>query len=163
MIVASNTSPLINLAAVSHLNLLQELYGTIYIPQAVYDEIVIDGVGQAGANEVDQADWIKIEPVINQPMVSSLQTDLDVGEAEAIVLAVELNADLLLLDERKGRLVAHRLGLNYIGLLGLLIRAKQEQLISDVKPTMDRLRQNVGFWVSDELYDYILQTTEETK
>lgn len=163
MIVVSNTSPLINLAAINHLNLLQKLYGKIVIPQAVYDEIVIEGAGQAGAEKVKKAAWIEVKPVANRPLVKSLETDLDLGEAEAVVLAVELNAELLLIDERKGRVVAGRLGVNYIGLLGILVKAKHDGLIPAVGPVMDSLRTKAGFWVSNKLYDHILQMTGESK
>ena len=163
MIVVSNTSPIINLAIVGQLNLLQALYGKVVIPQAVYDEIVIEGARQAGAEEVDKLDWIEVKQVANRPMVTSLEADLDIGEAEAIVLAVELNADLLLIDERKGRAIAHRLGINHIGLLGILVKAKHDGLISAVGPVMDSLMTKAGFWLSDELYKHILQVAGERK
>lgn len=163
MIVVSNTSPVINLAVVNHLNLLQKLYSKVVIPQAVYDEIVIEGAGQAGAEEVEQSEWIEVRPVANRPLVKSLESDLDIGEAEAVVLAVELKADLLLIDERKGRAVANRLGVNYIGLLGVLVQAKHNGLIPAVRPVMDSLMTQAGFWVSNELYAHILQVTGESK
>lgn len=163
MIVVSNTSPVINLAVVNHLSLLQKLYSKVVIPQAVYDEIVIEGAGQAGAEEVGQSEWIEVRPVANRPLVKSLESDLDLGEAEAVVLAVELKADLLLIDERKGRAVAHRLGVNHIGLLGVLVQAKHNGLIPAVRPVMDSLMTQAGFWVSTELYAHILQMTDESK
>jgi uncharacterized protein len=90
MKVVSNTSPLINLAQIGQLNLLQQLYDQVVVPQAVYDEIVVAGAGQPGATEVETYDWIKVKQVTHQQMVTSLQADVDIGEAEAIVLAVEL-------------------------------------------------------------------------
>jgi predicted nucleic acid-binding protein len=163
MIVVSNTSPIINLAVIGQLNLLRELYDKVIIPQAVYDEIVIEGAGQAGAEEIDELDWIEVKKVTNRPMITSLEADLDVGEAEAIVLAVELNADLLLIDERKGRILANHLGINYIGLLGILVRAKHEGLISTVGSVMDSLMTKAGFWISDDLYNHILRVAGESK
>jgi predicted nucleic acid-binding protein len=163
MIVVSNTSPVINLAVVNHLNLLQQLYSKVVIPQAVYDEIVIEGAGQAGAEEVEQSEWIEVKPVANRPLVKSLESDLDLGEAEAVVLAVELKADLLLIDERKGRAVANRLGVTHIGLLGVLVQAKHNGLIPAVRPVMDSLMTQAGFWVSNELYEHILQVTGESE
>jgi predicted nucleic acid-binding protein len=163
MIIVSDTSPIINLAVIGQLSLLQKLYGTVVVPQAVYEEIVIEGAGQAGATEVAQADWIEIKGITNRPLVTSLEGELDIGEAEAIVLAVELKADLLLIDERKGRIVANRLGVNSIGLLGVLIRAKHEGMISAVGLIMDELRSKAGFWIDDELYNYILQVAGECK
>jgi len=163
MIVVSNTSPIINLAVIGQLDLLRQLYGKVVVPQAVHDEIVIEGVGQAGAEEVEKLGWIKVEPVTNRPMVTSLASDLDIGEAEAIVLAVEVEAELLLIDERKGRMIASRLGVKHIGLLGVLVQAKHEGLISEVGPVMERLKVKAGFWISEELYDHILQVAGESK
>jgi len=90
MIVVSNTSPIINLAMVDELDLLRELYGKVVMPQAVYDEIAVGGAGQVGAEEVDKLDWIEVKPVTNRPMVTSLEADLNTGEVEAIVLAIEI-------------------------------------------------------------------------
>ena len=101
-LVISNTSPVINLAAVGQLDLLRHLYGKIVIPQAVYSEIVIVGTGQPGAVEVETLDWIETRQVRNRTVVTALQLELDEGEAAAIALAAELKADLILLDERKG-------------------------------------------------------------
>jgi hypothetical protein len=161
MIVVSDASPMINLAIIDQLNLLQKLYGTVVVPQAVYEEIVIEGAGQVGATEVTEADWIKITQSTNRPLLTSLEGELDRGEAEAIVLAFELKADLLLIDERKGRIVANRLGINAIGLLGILVKAKHEGLISTVGLIMDNLKSKAGFWISEELYHYVLQAAGE--
>jgi len=99
--------------------------------------------------------------VADRNLVASLQLELDDGEAEAIALAVELKADLILLDERKGRVIAARLGLRFIGLLGMLVEAKHRSLISAVRPIMNDLIGKAGFWIGQELYDYILQVAEE--
>lgn len=163
MIVVSDTSPIINLAVIGQLNLLHRLYGTVVVPQAVYEEIVVEGVGQAGAVEVKQASWVEVKQITNRPLVTSLEGDLDIGEAEAIVLAVELKADLLLIDERKGRAVANRLGVNHIGLLGILIQAKHEGMISTAGSVMDDLKSKAGFWIGQDLYDHILQVVGENK
>jgi len=161
MRVVSNTSPLLNLATIGQLNLLKELYGRVILPPAVYHEIVEAGAGQPGAKEVQASDWLEVRPVINQSLVTALQVDVDVGEASAMVLALELTADLLLLDERKGRLVASRLGLKMTGVLGILIEAKRHGLISAVKPILDSLVEQVSFRVSPQLYQEVLQMAKE--
>jgi hypothetical protein len=161
MIIVSNTSPLINLAHIGQLNLLQQLYEQVVIPPAVYDEIVVAGAGQPGATEVESYNWIQVKQVTHQQMVTSLQFDVDRGEAEAIVLAVEIKPDLLLLDERKGRLIASRLGIKLTGVLGILIEAKRHGLITEVKPIMDVLTDQVGFRVSISLYQQVLQVANE--
>jgi len=162
MIIVSDTSPILNLAVIGQLHLLPKLYGTVVVPQAVYTEIVIRGTGQIGAMEVAQANWIECKQIANRPLVTSLEGELDIGEAEAIVLAVELKDVLLLIDERKGRIVANRLGVNSIGLLGILIKAKHEGLILAVGLLMDELRAKAGFWIGDDLYNRVLQAAGES-
>ena len=161
MIVVSNTSPIINLAAVGQLDLLRQLYGKVIIPQAVYHEITVIGAGQPGAMEVQTLEWIETKQVTNRALVMVLQTELDEGEVEAIALAIELRADLLLLDERLGRTIASRLGLQFIGLLGVLIEAKQKGYTPAVKPVLDDLVTKAGFWVSPQLYARVLQAAGE--
>lgn len=156
MIVVSNTSPIINLAAIDKLELLEALFGAILIPEGVADEIVVKGAGQAGSDAVRQANWITTRPVNNRLAVQSLRLELDGGEAECIILAQEQEADLLLLDERKARRVARQFGLRTIGLLGILIEAKRRGLISNVKDLLDALRTVAGFWIRSDLYEYVL-------
>ena len=161
MIVLSNTSPITNLAAVGQLDLLRQLYEKVLIPQAVYRELT-DGDGrQPGAIEVQTLGWIETRAVADRVLVTALQTELDEGEAEAIALAKELAADLLLLDERRGRAVASRLDLQFVGLLGVLIEAKQKGCLPAVKPVLDDLVAKAGFWVSQQLYARVLQTAGE--
>jgi predicted nucleic acid-binding protein len=161
VIVVSNASPLINLAAIGRLDLLHQLYGRIVIPRAVYREIVVDGTGQSGSDQVKTLEWIETRWVVDRVLVASLCLEVDEGEAESIVLASELEADLLLLDERRGRLVASRLGLRFVGLLGVLVEAKHRGLIPGVQPVLDDLIQKAGFWISRELYDRVLQAAGE--
>ena len=152
MIVISDTSPLINLAWIGKFSLLEQLYGSMLIPTAVWQEAVEMGGGQPGSAEIKAADWIQIVEVQNTPLVIALQQDLDAGEAEAIALALEQNADLLLIDERLGRTTASRFGLSYIGLIGVLITAKKQGLLTAIKPDLDMLRRVAGFYISDQLY-----------
>jgi predicted nucleic acid-binding protein len=161
MIIVSNTSPLINLAIVGQLDLLRQLYGRIIIPQAVYHEIVVIGAGQAGAVEVKTFDWIEVQSAPDRILVTSLELELDSGEAEAIALATVLKADLLLMDERKGRIVASHLGLKFIGLLGVLVEAKRRGLVAEIKPIIDELIKKAGFWMSQQLYEHVLQEVGE--
>jgi predicted nucleic acid-binding protein len=162
MSIVSNASPLINLARIGKISLLQDLYGELIIPVAVWQEIVVKGSGQPGADEVKAADWIKQQDVTNRQLTRALKQELDAGEAEAIALALEIGADLLLMDEHLGREVARHLGLRYIGLIGVLIEAKRKGLITSVKPCLDQLRDIAGFRFSEVLYTRVLQDQEES-
>ncbi len=161
MIIISDTSCIINLAQVGELELLPKIFNEIVIPQAVYDEIVLKGNNRAGAHEIKQATWIKIKQHTNKTLYQELRADLDEGEAEAITLAIELKADLLIIDEDKGRRIAESKHLNYTGLLGVLIRAKQKGLLTEVKPVLDNLIQKAKFRISSELYKEVLMLVNE--
>ena len=161
MIVVSNTSPITNLAVIGQLDMLRQLYATVLIPQAVYGEWTFNGSRQPGGREAQTLPWIEIKHVTDRMLVTALQLELDLGEAEAIALAVEVKADLLLLDERRGRLVASRLGLRFVGLLGVLTEAKQQGYISAVKPIPEDLVTKASFWVSPRLYARVLQAAGE--
>ncbi len=161
MIVVSDTSPIVNLAAVDQLNLLQRLYGRVVIPAYVYREIVITGKGQAGAKQVEECAWIETRQVANESLVDSLQLELDRGEAEAIALALELKADMILIDERRGRQAASRLNLHFIGLLGILVEAKKKGLVTDVQTILDDLIKKAGFWIDRSLYEHVLSAAGE--
>lgn len=160
MIVVSDSSPLISLAAVGRFDLLRQLYETISIPASVHEEVT-RAVGLAGAEELASADWISRRPVGNDFLVRALDGELDRGEAEAIALAVEIGAELLLMDERRGRAVAARFGLNVVGVLGMLVEAKQKALLDKVAPVLADLRRRAGFRVSLELYRRVLEVAGE--
>jgi uncharacterized protein len=156
MIVVSDSSPLISLAAIGRLELLRDLYGAIAIPRAVYHEVAMQDLGRPGALEVRTLDWITCRDIISSNLVVALQGKLDHGEAEAIALAAELQADLLLMDERLGRVEAARLGLRFIGILGISIEAKAKGYLREIKPFLDVLRTTAGFRVSEALYARVL-------
>jgi len=159
--VVSNTSPIVNLAAIGQLELLRGVFGSIIIPDAVYHEIVVQGAGRAGSSEIPAAEWIVQRSVNNLHVADILKQELGAGEAEALALALEIGADWILLDERLGRRWAARLGLPFTGLLGVLAKAKARSLIPAVKPLMDALRTHAGFWISPSLYQYILASVGE--
>lgn len=157
MSMVSNASPLVNLARIGQLGLLRQLYGQLTIPEAVWHEVVVQGAGQPGAEEVRGAAWIETRRVADRQLVRTLQQELDAGEAEAIALGLEIGAELLLMDERLGRETAHHLGLRYTGVIGVLIEAEHKGLIPSVKVHLDRLRDMAKFRVSDALYARIVQ------
>ncbi|QJB44270.1 DUF3368 domain-containing protein [Dolichospermum flos-aquae] len=163
MIVVSDTSPINNLAAINQLHLLQQLYGTVLIPEAVYQELTDPDFPVAGAKEVQTFTWIQIRAVEDRTMLKALSSELDPGEAEAIVLALEMKAEQVLIDERRGRMIAARLNLHYTGILGVLVEAKSQGFISTVKPLLDDLINKAGFWVTEPLYKSVLRLVNETK
>lgn len=161
MSVVCNASPLINLAQIGLLTLLRDLYHTLVIPDAVWHEVVVAGAGQPGAREVQAADWITVQPVTNRPLVQALQQELDAGEAEAIALALELTAELLIMDERLGRETAQHLGVPCIGVIGVLLEARHSGKIHALTPYLDALRHQAGFWISEPLYQRVRQDVGE--
>jgi predicted nucleic acid-binding protein len=161
VIIVSDTSPINNLTAINHLYLLNQLYGTVFIPEAVYRELTDPSFPVAGATEVQTFDWVQTRAVSDRTLVKALSNELDIGEAEAIALAVEMQADQVLIDERRGRLVASRLNLRYTGILGILVEAKGKGLIAEVRPLLDALINEAGFWVTEPLYNSVLQLVNE--
>ncbi len=155
MIVVSDATPLIALAKIHHLLLLRELFGILYVPQAVFDEVTASAPTRPGANAVRRADWILVRIPVDKSKVAYLRADLDPGEAEALVLAEELHADWVLIDEIKARLAAENLGIKYIGTVGLLLLAKQRGYVSAIKPLLDTLRSR-KFYLSDRVYQGVL-------
>jgi predicted nucleic acid-binding protein len=162
VIIVSDTSPINNLAAINQLHLLHQLYGTVLIPEAVCRELTDPKFPVAGATEVKTFEWIQTRAVSDRTLVEALSNELDIGEAEAIALAVEIQAEQVLIDERRGRLVASRLNLRYTGILGILVEAKNKGLIAEVKSLLDALINEAGFWVTESLYNSVLQLVNET-
>jgi uncharacterized protein len=161
MIVVSNTSPLTNLAAIGQFSLLQVLFDEIYIAEGVVAEISSQGSKWPGAAEVEVAHWIHVEQVSNKSLVDALRLDLDFGEAETIALAIQLQADLVLLDEQTGRRAAQYLNLMVMGVVGFLVRAKKLSLLDEVHSHLDNLRQYAGFYLSQSVYEHALQLADE--
>ena len=161
MIVVSDTSALSNLALVNHLWLLESIYRTVIIPEAVASEL--SAASNRTISDILQLGWIQTKSLSNLQLANQLQRDrgLDTGEASAIALALELQADDLLIDERLGRQEALQLGLSIIGILGILLVAKQRNLIPQVQPIMDNLINQAGFRVSPLLYQRILVLAQE--
>ncbi|MFQ5857605.1 MAG: DUF3368 domain-containing protein [Anaerolineae bacterium] len=162
MIVVSDTSPLTNLAAIGQFDLLRHLYARLHIAHGVWNELNAEGKRWPGRDEVAASDWIERHEVQDGALVTALQRDLDRGEAESIALALELGADLILLDEKEGRRAAQRLGLRVVGVVGILLEARANNLVDAVRPHLDALRQTAGFYLSESLYQYALELVGES-
>lgn len=158
MLIVSDTSPITNLIQVNQLELLNKMFGEIVIPNKVFEEL---SVYEGHKEEIGNQDWILIKSVKNKELVKALEKQLDSGEAEAIILAKELEADLLIIDERKGRKAAEEYGLKIIGLLGVLIQGKKKGHIDKLKPILDELIEEVGFRVGKKLHERILKEIDE--
>lgn len=161
LVVVSNTSPIFYAAEIGQLDLLRVVYGQIIIPNAVYEELVIRAAGLAISRQVRQVDWIHRQEVATISLATALRQELDAGEAESIALAKEIPANLLLMDERKGRHIAKREGLTKIGICGVLLDAKSKGHLTLVKPILDNLFQNTNFRGNQELYDQVLRQAKE--
>ena len=160
MLIVSDTSPIIALSVCNKLDLLDKLFNKVYIPQAVFNELAVPDKPKTH----DIIEWAKskIIPVKNYNVTTALSMNLDLGEAEALVLYWEVAADFLLIDEKKGRIIAHRNGIKTVGTIGILLLSKQKGFITSVKPLLDLLIQN-GFHLSDIFYKQILERTGESR
>jgi predicted nucleic acid-binding protein len=163
MLVASNTSPISNLAVIGRLSLLRSQFQEIWIPGAVQSELhqLSDPAALKEIQQALQDGWIKPRVLREDHVARLLEADLDPGEAEAIALALELSADLILLDERDGRSAAERAGLRVTGVLGVLLRAKTDGQIPLIKPDIEALRTQARFFLSARLQEKVLAIAGE--
>ncbi|EDX73831.1 hypothetical protein MC7420_5711 [Coleofasciculus chthonoplastes PCC 7420] len=153
MIIVSNTSPINYLILIGYIHLLPELFQQIIIPKTVYRELSDASAPSPVQNWIaTPPDWLKIQPV-NQPSDTILDL-LDPGERAAIILAQEINADLLLLDDMKARRTATERGFAITGILGILDQAATMKLID--LPVAVQSLQNTSFWASDNLFQKLL-------
>lgn len=159
--VISNASPIMNLAVICQLDLLMQFFSEIYIPQAVWREVVIEGEGKKGTENVKRANWIKVIEVENSPFLQLLKKDIDEGEAETIAYAIQIKAALVLLDEEEAREIADFYGLKKTGVIGILIRAKLMGKLPSLKEALDKLREKAGFWIKESLYQDVLEEVGE--
>ena len=159
MIIVSDTIPIISLMKIDQLDLLEKLFKKVKIPVAVYHELTTNQKFKQEAELIKSKTFIDVARVVDTKSVSILQraTGLDKGESEAIVLAEEIKANLLLMDERKGRLVAKQMGNQITGTLGVIINAYEENLItSEVTLQCFEQLKNSGIRISDSLYSSLI-------
>lgn len=156
--VVSNTTPIISLLKLNLLDILPQLYDKVYIPLAVFNEIEA-GKAKGFYKDLSEVDWVKVTEIQDKQAVKYF-IDLDSGEAEAIVLATELNADLILLDEKLGRIHAKHADLKVTGTIGILIKAKTVGLIGEIKPLLNELTEK-DVWIDERLKKVILERVGE--
>ena len=159
MIVVSDTTPIISLIKINRLDLLEELFSEVLIPDAVFRELTTNTIFANEAQIVKSSSFLKISSVQNKKALQLLKavSGLDDGESEAIILADELKASVLVMDERKGRKVAQKMGINITGTVGILIQAYDEKKISaaDVKSYLTQLM-NSNIRLSESLIQQAL-------
>ena len=161
MIAVCNTSPISNLIQIDALPLLGRLFAQITIPPEVVGELDAGSEDLGAWREAPGAAAIEVLPAINRDLVKELSTTLHSGESAAIVLALQIAGSILVMDEADGRKAAMRLGLRVVGTVGILLRAKEQQLIEKVEPYLRALRTEARFWLSDDLYNHALVLSGE--
>lgn len=157
--VISDTTPILSLLKINKLYLLKELYGQIIVPYAVFREIE-NGKQKPCYQNLKHTEWIKFEYLKN-PTSLDLFIDLDAGEAEVLILAKEINADLVILDEILGRRYAKQLGLNMTGTIGILLKSKEIGLIKSISGLLTELSEK-GTWFNQKLIKMVLKLSNES-
>jgi len=143
-IVIADSSCLIGLSKIGKLEVLQQLFGKILIPEAVYHEVVIQGSGRVGAEDVKNANWIEKRKVQNELAVKAFRINIGHGESEAIALATESKADFIILDDLKARQTSEELGLPVIGTIAVLQKSVEKGIIENLESAINDLR-DAGF------------------
>ena len=160
MTVICNATPLINFAAINRLDILETAFVQIVIPQAVYDETTVRGfLGSEFVLQAISSKWLQVRSV--STIAPNIPPELDKGEREAIALVLEIGEQRILLDEREARQVAQSLGLQVIGTLGILLLAKNREIITQVQPLLDAMIDSAQYWVSRTLYEQVLRQAGE--
>ena len=158
--VVVNTTPLIALSHVGQLSVLKQLYGEITIPEAVYKELSVK-TDSICKRVVDASlDWIHVEKIQNQMAKTMYKTQLHDGEVEVMILSKEIGADVVIIDDANAKKHAKYLGLPVTGTLGVLIKAKQEGYIEDLKSVLHQMIDH-GIYMSNNLIELCLKQVGE--
>lgn len=157
MTTVCNSTPIISLSSVGQFDILQQLFGEIVIAEAVYQEL--KAKQSYGYHEID-APFVRVMPVQGQAYCDLLLKELDKGEAETIILAKELNASRVLIDENLGYRIARNAGLNVVRTLSILLKAKEAGIIPALKPILDDMVYK-GRWYSQAVYQAVLERAGE--
>jgi uncharacterized protein len=152
--VVSNSSPLIALVRIERLDLVPALLQSVLIPPAVAREIA--------PSIPDLPSWVSVQVPSGRLSVPTLRGRLGAGEREAIALAVEIDAEAIVLDDLPARRAAEAAGLSVIGTLGLLLEAKRTGLLATIRPELDKLLAS-SFFLSEQLYDKLLRLARESE
>ncbi len=159
--IVSNTTPISNLLHIDKISVLSELFGAVYIPEAVANEVGVVFSSYEEWQECVEGKKIIIQPISNTIFVKQLVPFLHQGEAEAICLSLEKKAKLCLIDDKDARTIAQLHNLPVTGTLGVLLKAKKTGLISSVKQLIDKLRGEHHFWIREDMYQKVLHIAKE--
>lgn len=158
--VVVNSTPLIALSIINKLDILKQLYGKVYVPYGVYEEICVEGSSRVGSDILKNTDFLIIEKIKNEDARKFFQTSLHKGEVEVMILGNEIKVDLCIIDDLLARKYAKYLGFNITGTLGILIKAKEKGIIQDVKSLADELIRN-NIYIDDKLYRKVMELAHE--
>lgn len=158
-LVVSDTSPLLNLALIERLDLLETQFSDVTVPRRVWRELTERNDGLEALRGLRDDGVLRLVEVERSDLFVEIFHELDLGETAAICYAVEHDADLVLLDERDGRRVARRHDLDITGVIGILLRGSKTGEV-DLESELDALRE-AGFWISDDLYARVLSEADE--
>jgi predicted nucleic acid-binding protein len=158
-LVVSDTSPLLNLALIEQLDLLESQFSSITVPRQVWDELAEGDAGLNAIRELRDNGFLTVVNVERSDLFIEIFRALDLGETAAICYAIEQDAELILLDEKEGRRVARDHGLTVTGVIGILLKGANNSNVK-LEQELDALRE-AGFWISDALYSRILESAEK--
>lgn len=159
MVIVSDTSPIVCLAHLKHITLLQKLFEEVLIPASVYNELLENSI--IDNFFLQQNPFFKIKNPENNSLVKKLKEQLDIGESEAIALSIEAKPEFLLIDESLGREVALLYHLSIKGTLGILLLAKERNLLPEIKPLIYTLQEEINFRIKPSLLQLVLQKANE--
>ena len=159
MVVVSDTSPVVCLAHLKNINLLEKLFGKVLIPVSVYNELLQSDI--IDNHFLQQNSFFTIKNPVNTVIVKKLRKQLDIGESEAIALSIEERPEFLLIDESLGREIALHYNLRIKGTLGILLLGKERDYLSEIKPLIFQLQEEINFRIKPSLLQLILQKANE--
>jgi len=158
--VISNSTPLIALKKIEKLELLYKIYGEIIIPYGVYEEVILESSVKEPHDFIKESGFIKIMKIRNEEAKRLFSTSLHKGEVEIMILAVEVKANLCIIDDLLARRYAKYNNLNITGTIGVLLKAKELCIITKIRPIMDELIDS-GVYIDSKLYNKVVEISGE--
>jgi predicted nucleic acid-binding protein len=158
--IIANSTPLIALNKIGKLYLLKQIYREIIIPYAVYEEVILESDTKESNDFIKESGFINIMKIKNEEAKRLFVTTLHKGEVEVMILAKEIEADLCIIDDLLARRYAKYYNLNITGTIGVILKAKEQGIVSKVKPIMDELIDS-GIYIDTKLYNRVIEIAYE--